>query len=140
MIGAFSGKWKGLSNFEPCEIVWEGLRFPTTEHAFQAAKTLDMDERHVIRLMKSPGQAKRAGRVVTLRPNWEEIKIPTMEQIVRLKFIQPEFKELLLSTGEQELQEGNWWGDTFWGVSIQTGRGRNELGKILMRLRESLES
>ena len=85
-------------------------------------------------------EAKRLGRHVQLRPNWENVKLPIMEDIVRAKFTQNEdLKELLLATGDLVLEEGNTWHDTFWGVDAKTREGTNHLGRILMRIRKELQ-
>ena len=84
-----------------------------------------------------PLTAKRRGKKVPLRPDWEEVKDDLMYQVCKAKFTQhPDLQEMLLATGNQELQEGNTWGDTYWGVC--KGKGQNKLGKILMRIREEL--
>ena len=84
-------------------------------------------------------QAKGVGRRVALRPDWESVKLSLMEEIVYAKFSQNEqLKQMLLATKEAVLKEGNTWNDVFWGVSLKTGRGENNLGKILMRVREKL--
>ena len=85
-------------------------------------------------------EAKRLGRHVQLRPNWENVKLPIMEDIVRAKFTQNEnLKQLLLATGDLVLEEGNTWHDTFWGVDAKTREGENHLGRILMRVRKELQ-
>lgn len=74
-----------------------------------------------------------------LRPDWEEVKIGIMEEIVRAKFTQnPHLAEKLLATGGQQIAEGNTWGDTCWGVDSRTGEGENHLGQILMQVRSEL--
>ena len=79
------------------------------------------------------------GGEVFLRPDWEEVKVGIMEEIVRAKFTQhPELAARLLATGDKVLVEGNHWGDTCWGVDTRTGQGENHLGKILMKVREEL--
>ncbi len=133
MIEKFDGEYAFLSNFHPCWIAYEGIVYPTSEHAFQAAKTLDTTERQRIAAIATPGGAKRAGKKVTLRPNWNTERVNVMLTILRLKFADPELRSKLLSTGEQELIEGNTWNDTFWGVC--RGKGQNMLGKLLMRVR-----
>lgn len=139
MIKEFQNEFRFLSNFFPCRIDWEGITYPSVEHAYQASKTLDQKERRQIANLPTPGKAKRAGQKLEIRPDWEEVKISVMESLVRQKFTRhPLLKRLLLATGNQEIQEGNTWNDTFWGVSLSTGEGRNELGKILMRVRREL--
>ena len=86
-----------------------------------------------------PAEAKSRGRQITLRPDWEEVKLGIMEEIVRVKFTQNHaLRQQLLDTGDRELREGNNWHDTFWGVDLRTGKGENHLGKILMKIRSEL--
>ena len=135
-IDSFSGKYRFLSNFFPCEITYEGITYPSVEHAFQAAKSLDLKERKSISELKTPGQAKKYGKQVNLRQEWEKIKFDVMETLVRQKFSTTELKEKLLKTGKADLEEGNTWGDTTWGV--YNGIGDNHLGKILMKIRGTI--
>jgi ribA/ribD-fused uncharacterized protein len=139
-IRQFHGSYAFLSNFHPCDIEFEGLVYPTVEHAFQAAKVLDTTVR--LKFLKlTPAGAKSLGRRVALRSDWEQIKLSLMEMLVTLKFQQhTELQMLLLATAEAELIEGNTWNDRFWGVSLKTGQGRNELGQILMRVRLQLQA
>lgn len=134
MIDKFTGEYRWLSNFYPAEILYDGLTYPTSEHAYQAAKTLDVKKRQYIANLPSPGKAKRAGQLVVLRADWEQVKIAVMREIVRAKFSQhPDLRFKLVQTGDEELVEGNTWGDRFWGVC--NGSGQNQLGKILMEVR-----
>lgn len=130
VINSFQGKNRFLSNFyiEPDGTHVEG--------EYQAQKCINPED---IKRFKglSPGAAKRLGRIVELRDDWEDVKLETMEALVWQKFVDhPELEEYLLDTGEAQLVEGNHWGDTFWGVC--NGKGSNHLGKILMRVRENL--
>lgn len=136
MINRFTGQYKFLSNFYPCEIEYEGLIYSSVEHAFQAAKSLDRQERIKISRASSPGMAKTLGRHVELRSDWGIVKDSVMENILRIKFKDPELKRKLLATGVSELVEGNTWGDTYWGVCNR--KGKNMLGKLLMKLRGDL--
>jgi ribA/ribD-fused uncharacterized protein len=123
------------SNFYPAPVVFEGLLYACAENAYQAAKTLDPEKRREFQALR-PGQAKRAGRKLILRLDWEQVKVDVMYQIVKDKFTRHrKLRELLLSSNE-ELLEGNTWGDTFWGVC--RGVGQNHLGRILMRVRDEL--
>jgi ribA/ribD-fused uncharacterized protein len=135
LITSFSGKYNFLSNFYDAPAVLDDVAYPTAEHAFQAAKTLSPSTRRLIRKESTPGRAKRLGRSLRLREDWEEIKISVMEEIVRSKFEDPELQQRLIDTFPAVLIEGNNWGDQFWGKTVD-GQGRNELGKILMRLRK----
>jgi ribA/ribD-fused uncharacterized protein len=137
MIYGFFNNYRFLSNFHLCSIPYEGLMYPSTEHAFQAAKTLDPKEREFILEASTPGRAKRAGRLITLRPDWEEVKLGIMYEVNMTKYDSyPELKEMLLATGDEKLVEGNTWGDTFWGQV--DGVGKNYLGNILMQIRKEL--
>lgn len=137
MIDSFWGEHGFLSNFSPHAVVYEGDIYPTAEHAFQAAKTLDPAQRAQIRSAGSPGAAKGLGRRVALRPFWNEVRVEIMRQILASKFAPGSaVAGLLLETGNEELIEGNTWGDTFWGVC--GGEGENHLGRLLMELREEL--
>ena len=137
-INVFKGQYRFLSNFEGPQIEVEGLCYKTLEAAFQAAKTTNRAEKLYIQSLLTPGQAKRAGRKVTLRPDWETIKIAVMEALLRQKFTQAPWCEWLLATGDEELIEGNTWGDIFWGV--YKGVGENHLGILLMKIRSELET
>ena len=84
-------------------------------------------------------KAKRRGRQVKLRPDWESVRLSVMARVVGAKFMQnPNLAVRLVATGMMPLVEGNIWGDTFWGVDARTGNGENHLGKILMNVREDL--
>lgn len=146
-IDSFSGKYRFLSNFYRCYIEYEGITYPSVEHAYQAAKTLSKNERSRIAAMSTPGEAKRAGRQVKLRADWEQVKVAIMLELLRKKFdpdalgayAPNETKAAaLLATGDAELIEGNTWGDRFWGVC--GGVGENMLGKLLMQVREELRN
>lgn len=109
---------------------------PTIEHAYQLAKTLCKSERVWVLSSSTPAEARKRGQEVTKREDWESVRIDIMRELLRQKFQIPEFKEKLLATGEAELIEGNWWGDTFWGVC--KGVGENNLGKLIMEIREEI--
>ena len=137
MINKFSGEYNFLSNFYPVEIFFEGMHYPTVEHAYQASKTIFPLIKRAIQLCKTPGQVKRLGNKTPLRGDWEDVKEFIMETLVSQKFSNdPELIKKLVATGDEELVEGNSWGDTFWGV--YNGVGRNNLGKILMKVRRKL--
>ena len=143
---SFRGEFDFLSNFFPQPIAFEGRVWLTSEHAYQAAKTLVVEEWQQIRDAPSAGKAKRLGKskadggIVTLRPDWYDVRVPIMHAIQEAKFEVPALEERLLSTGNIKLVEGNVWGDTFWGVDIRTGIGKNVLGKLLMQIREEKRS
>ena len=143
MIVEFDGQYDFLSNFYPSSILYEGIVYPTNEHFFQAMKTLDIDKRKKIAAAETPGLAKRMGRNVQLRSDWEKVKVYYMELGLRLKFANKALAEKLIATGDEELVEGNWWCDQTWGSCncpkhIRTP-GRNLLGMLLMELRKELQ-
>jgi ribA/ribD-fused uncharacterized protein len=113
------------------------VEYPSSEHAYQAAKTKDRTMRRKIACKKTAWEAKRLGQQVKLREDWEERKVEIMYRILRAKFTQhKELKQKLLDTGDAELIEGNSWKDYEWGVC--EGKGKNLLGKLLMLLRDEL--
>ena len=136
-ITAFRGDYAFLSNFYKRLFVWNGVHWPTAEHAYQAAKTRDHDQRAAIAAAPGPGEAKKLGRRATIRPSWDVIKRAAMQSILIAKFAEPSLARRLAATGDARLVEGNWWNDTYWGVC--RGRGHNHLGKILMLVRANLD-
>lgn len=136
-IGEFQGEYRFLSNFWPAEVWFEGIAYPSVEHAYQSAKTLDMAERRRIAALAMPEEAKRAGRALKYRADWEQVKFDVMERCVRDKFARnPRLTAKLLATGDAYLEEGNTWNDQIWGV--YQGKGENRLGKMLMKVRDEL--
>lgn len=134
MISDFRGKYAFLSNFSHHPL--NGI--PTVEHAFQAAKTHSDAQRAWVLSAKTPGEAKERGRVITLREDWEEVKLAIMHNLVWAKFYEhKEIRKQLLETGTQPLVEGNTWGDRYWGAERVEGKwaGQNWLGRILMLVR-----
>jgi len=138
MIDKFEGEHAFLSNFYPCDLVWNEKFYFTLEHAFQAAKANNEEDHEKIRKTIAPGQAKRAGKKIALRSDWEEIKLDIMRELVTIKFSKEPFKTKLKKTNQHELVEANIWNDLFWGIDDKTREGQNWLGKILMEVRNSL--
>ena len=145
MIDTFDGDFAWLSNFYHSPFSDGEFTYPTMEHYFQAAKTLSMEEFCDIVAASTPGQAKRLGRKVQLRPDWEHVKEQVMLTGVRLKFSQdPVLREKLIATGDEFLEEGTLWHDNEWGncrcANCAHITGRNKLGKILMQVRDELNN
>lgn len=143
MITEFDGKYAFLSNFYHSPFIFDGIEYPTNEHFFQAMKTLDQEERKQIAAAPTPGKAKRMGRHVQLRKDWEQVKKNVMRLGVGLKFkAHPNLAEKLIGTGDKYLIEGNSWHDNIWGSCFcdkcAAVPGRNLLGQILMEERERL--
>lgn len=132
-IERFAGDYAFLSNFHPAIVFLDGRMYPTVENAFQAAKCLHEEDRAQFATL-TPGQAKRLGRKVEMRPDWNGARLGVMHDLVLQKFRNhAELQEKLLATGDADIIEGNQWHDTFWGVC--NGIGQNNLGKILMNVR-----
>ena len=137
-ITEFRGPYFFLSNFYETPVKYESLTYPSSEAAFQAAKCLDPKARKIFQTM-TPKQAKQFGRHVSLRPDWEQVKLQVMSEILKNKFENKTLRTQLLATDTANLVEGNYWHDTFWGVDLTTGKGQNHLGKLLMNLRKNLK-
>lgn len=142
-INIFDGYFDFLSNFYTSPIEIGGINYPTVEHYFQAMKTTDIADRMLIAQAATPGKAKRMGRGVTLRADWEDIKNEVMYTGLKAKFKDPELRERLLSTGTATLIEGTTWHDKCWGVCYCDqcqGQGENRLGRLLMKLRDEIKN
>lgn len=137
MINSFDGHYRFLSNFYLTTIKYQGVEYISTEHAYQAAKATNASDKLYVATAPTCGQAKRRGQEIPMREDWDFIKDQVMYDVCKLKFEKTAMKELLLSTGDMSLVEGNTWGDTYWGVC--KGVGLNKLGKTLMRIRSELK-
>lgn len=134
MIDRFKNEYEWLSNMYPCTVIINMNEvYKSAESAYQASKCAVADDRQLFFDLNGY-QAKRLGKMVKIRNNWNEIRVEEMRTIVTHKFLDRELMEKLIDTYPMELVEGNDWGDTFWGVC--RGEGENNLGKILMELRE----
>lgn len=98
---------------------------------------MNREEKLKIAKATKPAKAKKMGRQVKLRKDWEDIKLQVMEKALRLKFQDSTLRKKLIATGDEELVEGNPWGDRYWGV--YNGSGKNKLGKLLMKIRKELQ-
>lgn len=140
-IDSFVGKYRFLSNFFPAKVELDGEKYPTVEHAFQAAKSSEFVVRKAIQMAETPGLARSLGRsrmfLRDLRLDWERVKVDIMLGLLHQKFSEPIMRSALRDTGDAELVEVNTWGDTFWGVC--GGKGENMLGILLMVVREGLK-
>lgn len=143
MIDSFTGKYRFLSNFYLYDrdeyFIYDGISYISNEHLYQAMKFEDINIRKLIAGHKIGGLKKfvKAIEDEHRRKDWLDISIQVMEIGLRYKFSLLRFKKLLLETGDEELIEGNTWGDTFWGV--YNGVGENHLGKLLMKIRKEIK-
>lgn len=144
-IKGFFADYKWLSNFEPCTVWFEGMQYPSSEHAYMASKTLNTEIRAKFSsdyadVVLTASEAKKLGRTIELRENWDNIRGDMMLGIVFDKFWRNlELRRKLLDTGSKYLEETNHWKDLYYGVDFETGMGENTLGKILMKVREVLK-
>lgn len=135
----FSGALAFLSNMYPCtitiDVLGQPFTFTSAEAAFQAGKCLDLTDVRLFTNVANGAAAKKLGRRIRLRKDWDTYRLAWMEQVLICKFNQnPILLQKLLDTYPTPLAETNTWGDTFWGVC--NGQGENHLGQILMKIRE----
>lgn len=135
IIPEFSPPWECFSNFHPSVLIISGKIYPTVEHAYQASKALSEAEHEWVRTALDARTAKKRGRRVQLRPNFDNMRIPLMRLFVTMKFtMYTDYRQTLIGSGNAIIQEGNWWNDTFWGIC--RGVGENHLGLLLMEVRD----
>lgn len=142
MIKNFSGKYSFLSNFYNSPIVINGLTYSTVEHYYQSQKFEQKELQETVRNSTTPSRAKRIGRKHKLRDDWEEVKEDVMFVALKKKFENEPLKIKLIGTHPNILIEGNYWHDNYWGFctcsKCRDIKKQNNLGKILMRIREEL--
>jgi ribA/ribD-fused uncharacterized protein len=154
MINEFRGQHSFLSNFHTLQnpIKVGFIEFPTSEHFYQAHKTLELIDRVWIAGLETPGDAKKAGsrrglngRKIQLRDDWEnnDVKWNVMYAGLMLKFMgNYSIAASLTGTLNKKLVEGNWWHDNYWGDCVcdkcRHTEGENILGFMLMHFREKL--
>ncbi len=138
MITEFQNEYRWLSNFASVNIELDGHVFKSVEHAYCYLKTNDTDYKNICKTNILPGPLKTLSRGVSLKPNWSFEKDDIMFDLLTQKFNQEPYKTLLLNTNQDYIQEGNWWGDTYWGVDLKTGVGFNKLGEMIMKVRYNL--
>lgn len=137
-ILSFRGDYRFLSNFYPASVTYDGTTYPTVEHAYQAAK---FPHQPILQTMICrsllPGSAKRIGadNAAHVRPDWHEVRLQVMQELLEQKFATNPLRAMLMRTYPFHLQEGNQWGDRFWGV--YKNRGENHLGRLLMKIRDA---
>jgi hypothetical protein len=136
-IDGFFGPYRCLSNFWAAPLTYNGVLYATVEHGYQSAKCVNSLDAYIVENARTPALSKNLVKKFKIREDWDDVKLEVMYDLVKLKFQTHEYlKEKLLDTGDVELIEGNTWGDTYWGVC--NGVGENNLGHILMQIREEL--
>lgn len=142
-IIGFKGNYRFLSNFYPSKIKLDKLIYPTAEHAYQAAKSINPGIRKRIARLDTPTAARELGRHIKLRKDWNNKKLDVMIRILEKKFTHNrDLSRKLVSTSNMLLVEENTWHDNYWGVCSclrcrRNGNlGLNHLGNLLMMIRE----
>jgi ribA/ribD-fused uncharacterized protein len=123
-------------------IEFNGTEFKSVEHAYMSAKSYDPKWKEFCHVEENPGIVKRKSKEIQVRDDWEMVKVEIMRKCLHAKFTQEPFRSMLLATGTQYIQEGNYWHDTFWGVDITVDppEGKNVLGTLIMDIRANLLS
>ena len=135
----FQNEHRWLSNFAPVKVMFNGLIFPSVEHAYVAAKFDDINLQKEVQKLPNAGDAKRFGRKNkdAVAKDFDEVKVTIMKKLLMQKYNQAPYRAKLIATGDCLIQEGNYWNDAFWGVC--KGKGENNLGKIIMAIRADLK-
>lgn len=133
-----------LSNFSAFNLRWEGLVFPTSEHAYQWSKFFDVNNgQNVKKFILNASSAHQAFKLAEQfkgerRNDWDIVRVPIMRNILRAKARQHEYvRRKLLDTGDRELIEDS-WRDDFWGWGPDRA-GKNMLGTLWMQIRAELK-
>jgi len=117
--------------------------YRSVEHAYQAFKADNEAEHEYIRNLDTSGKAKRAGKNVSMRKDWESIKYDLMLDLLRVKFDDIKLANKLIDTGDDILIEGNYWHDNLWGdctcEKCKDIVGKNWLGEQLMIVRSEVK-
>ena len=138
MITSFKDDYEFLSNFYPCKITIAGYTFPSVENAYQAMKCANPND-YAQFVNIGPAEAKKLGRKVQLRSDWEQIKYNVMRQLLDLKFQDKVLLKMLQDTAPESIIEGNYWHDNYWGMcqcdKCKSKIKYNHLGELLQRKR-----
>jgi ribA/ribD-fused uncharacterized protein len=144
VINSFKGEHSIYSNFYPVIVQFEGLNFPTVEHAYQASKSKEHFFRKLMASLpaKAAGLAKRRGSIIRLRSDWKDVQIDIMHELLCQKFKQEPFRTKLLETEDAIIIEGNYWHDNNWGdcgcKDCKDISGENWLGRLIMDIRSQI--
>lgn len=141
VVGFYPREFYVFDNFSSFQVDWRGRRWPTSEHAYQAAHFFETAPELVEQIFaaRSAHEAYKLAKANADKApdNWDEIKVGVMEEIIRAKCEQNLYvKEKLLLTLDEIIVEDS-PKDSFWGWGADR-QGRNELGKIWMKLRDEL--
>ena len=132
----FQGNYRWLSNFYPCRIEYFGYVYKSVEHSYQAQKSNSQEWKTYCEKENNPALVRKKSRNIMIIENWDDLKYKIMNDLLELKFSQPAFKIWLKNTGNSIIEEGNYWGDVYWGIDMKSGKGYNHLGKLIMSIRD----
>lgn len=136
MIRKFRGENDWLSNFAPVNITLNGVTYASVEHAYMSAKSENPEWKKLCAdSTQTAGTIKRLSKFIALVDGWEQRKVTVMRSCLVQKYHTEPYRTKLINTGTEYIQEGNDWGDVFWGVNLETGEGENNLGKLIMYIR-----
>ncbi len=142
-IAEFQGPWREYSNFEGPPVQYGMMIYDHVENAYHAAKSLDFNVRRQF-MHLTASEAKKLGRQIECRPDWEKVKLAVMEILVREKFLHRKPLGLLLASGTMQIEEGNTWHDNFWGIcrcpKCANLEAYNHLGELLMKIRGEMQN
>jgi ribA/ribD-fused uncharacterized protein len=137
----FKGDYRFLSNFWSCKVLFRDIEFNCVEIPYQAAKATTMEDFAYVADSRTPGESKRRSKQIILVENWDSIKVDIMRTLLISKFSDKMLRAKLMATKPHILEEGNTWGDIFWGISPpRSGIGENMLGHLLMEIRDGRET
>lgn len=139
MIKSFRGEYGWLSNMSSCKIEYAGHTFNSVENAYMYAKNPYDKEWIKFCLENPPNIVKKESKKLKIREDWHQVKKEIMYKLLVKKFTQEPFKSKLLTTGDCNIMEGNFWNDTFWGFCLKTLEGENHLGRFIMYIRLELK-
>lgn len=142
MINSFRGEYNWLSNMYSCNVEYKENIFKSVENAYMFAKADTSGEWLKFCLENPPNIVKKESKNIKIRKDWEDIKLKVMYELLVKKFTQEPFKTKLLNTGNENIQEGNFWNDLFWGVDLKQNPnvGENNLGRLIMYIRILLKN
>jgi len=134
----FNGETHPLSNFYPAKINVDGKIYKTAEHYYQSEKATNTMDKSRVMQAESPSNARRIGKQIKKRADFDEIKDIIMYKGVKAKFTQNvEVKAYLLATGDRYLIEDASF-SPYWGTGYND-MGENKMGKMLMQIRDELK-
>lgn len=141
-ISGFFGEYRWLSNFGSAVVALDGEIYLSVERAYQAAKWCPEDRAYFVGCSnrESITYNREHSPNMYSPEDWDAVKLDVMFGLLVQKFdpiVNPENAYRLQQTGNRYITETNWWADTFWGKDL-SGKGENNLGKLLMFIRDGL--